>query len=339
MLAEIQQITHVCRSRNRTRGSGFRLLRWLNEESIDVLISARPHVNRLVWCLRVTQLVGTPWILTIHNDLKTRLEHGDDVSGRVRTRVKTMSERWVVKKADVIVAVSQGAARRVEEFLGLESSEVYSIYNPVWSPRDAANCSQYDHPWLHPNRTWKTLVSVGRLVPEKDYETLLKAFAMVCSQRDVRMIICGDGPSREVLEKLAHDLDCSHLVDFRGFVRHPFRLSGRGDLFVLSSKSEGFGIVLVEALAAGMPIVATDCPSGPREILAGGEFGLLVPPGDALAFSKGILAALERDRDPAELRRRATVFSERAAADAYFRLGLRLLDGGESQTKPGATPK
>jgi glycosyltransferase involved in cell wall biosynthesis len=169
------------------------------------------------------------------------------------------------------------------------------------------------------------LVSVGRLSPEKDYPTLIRAFAKL-DREDLRLEIAGEGPMREALQSLINELGVSDRVALLGFVADPFSVFSRAVLAVSSSRYEGFGNAIVEALACGTPVVATDCPYGPREILAGGGCGILVPVGDADALAQGITQTLATRYDRAELRARASAHTAARAVDALLAV-IRGLDG------------
>ena len=162
------------------------------------------------------------------------------------------------------------------------------------------------------------VVAAGRLTKEKDFATLLRAVALVQREREVRLMILGEGIERQQLEALASDLAIATTVALPGFVANPFRYMRRAAVFVLSSRSEGFGNVLVEAMACGTPVVSTDCPSGPGEILQGGRFGRLVPIGDAKAMADAIVAQLDGAHTAAAMQR-ARTFSLDAALEGYRR--------------------
>jgi glycosyltransferase involved in cell wall biosynthesis len=166
------------------------------------------------------------------------------------------------------------------------------------------------------------ILSVGRLSAEKDYPTLLRAFALLQNQVPARLILLGEGGQRAGLERLASELGIGATVSLPGFVRNPFAYMARARVFVLSSLFEGFGNVLVEALACGCQVVSTHCPGGPGEILDRGRYGRLVPVGDHAALARAILEAIAEPMDTEALRRRADDFSvERAARrhlDALF---------------------
>lgn len=164
------------------------------------------------------------------------------------------------------------------------------------------------------------LIAVGALKPAKGYNVLLRALADLRRRRDARLLILGEGPLRSELEVLSHDLCVAHSLWMPGFRPNPATFLQDAHVFVLSSNWEGFGNVIVEALAAGVPVVSTDCPSGPAEILAGGDYGRLVPVGDPRAIAQAVEATLEAPSDPASLTARAQNFVPAKAARAYLDL-------------------
>nr|WP_259406078.1 glycosyltransferase [Shouchella clausii] len=168
-------------------------------------------------------------------------------------------------------------------------------------------------------RNAKVIVTVGRLHVQKDYPTLLRAFANLQQNElpEARLLFIGDGEENEPLKKLAFELGVRSVVDFAGFQPNPYAYMKKAHLFALSSAWEGFGNVIVEALATGTPVVATDCPSGPREILADGKYGQLVPVGDTVALAQAMKDALLSHHDEAELISRAREFTVEACAAAY----------------------
>lgn len=213
--------------------------------------------------------------------------------------------RATYPRADAIVAVSEGAGDDLARFLGLERERITVIPNPAitHTPRPI------DHPWLARPRPVPVIVAAGRLVPKKGFDVLIDAFAQIRSVRSARLVILGDGPERTRLaRRLVPD------VELHGFVDDPISWFAQADLFVLSSFAEGMPNALLQAMACGCPIVATDCPSGPREILEDGRWGRLVPPGDASALARAILETLEHPIVPLE---RAAAFRIRTIAKAY----------------------
>jgi glycosyltransferase involved in cell wall biosynthesis len=161
------------------------------------------------------------------------------------------------------------------------------------------------------------ILAVGRLTLQKDFPTLIRAFARLRARRSARLVILGEGELRDELEALVAELGLTADVALPGFVDNPFSWMRGSALFVLSSAWEGFGNVLVEAMACGTPVVSTDCPSGPAEILENGKWGRLAAVGDAEALARAIAEALD-DPNPPDVRARAAFFSVERSVDAYL---------------------
>ena len=225
--------------------------------------------------------------------------------------------RSLYRRADLIVAVSQQLANDLVMELNLLAEKVVAIPNPlsVEEIRGAA-MDPVSHRFF--SEGVPVLIAVGRLYPQKDFPTLIRAVADLRERRDVRLIVLGEGPARSELEALVKSLGLSDVVDLPGFVSPPWPWMARADVFALSSWAEGWPNVLAEALALGVPVVATDCPTGPREILDGGRFGRLVPVGDVSAMSAAIEAMLDDPPDRAILRGRADEWSTERVIDAYL---------------------
>lgn len=231
------------------------------------------------------------------------------------------SMHWLFRFADGVVAVSYGAADDLARFARIRRDRISVIYNPVVgkSRRTAAKD-------LAPSGWWtgshKRILAVGTLKAEKDFQTLLKAFAILRGTINARLLILGEGECRSELERSVCELGLREDVFLPGFARDPSAYYARADLHVLSSTSEGLPTVLIEALEAGIPVVSTDCPSGPREILLGGRYGRLVPVGDATALAGAIRDALTAPHDKCALQLHAQTFSIDKAVDAYEELLL-----------------
>ncbi len=199
-------------------------------------------------------------------------------------------ERFLYQRAARVVGVSQGVADEAAELFSLPPNKVLSIPNPRRS-RDASMQIAREHePWFEK----PVVLGVGRLAAQKDFATLLGAFAEVVPERDLHLVILGKGLQRAALETQARELGIADRVFFSGFVPNPEAYMRRARLFVLSSRNEGFPGALIEALEAGAAIVSTDCPFGPREVLDEGRWGQLVPVGDAPALAMAMAAELER---------------------------------------------
>ena len=193
-------------------------------------------------------------------------------------------------KANAIVAPSRGVADDLARVAGVDRESIHVIYNPVISAGLVARAKDpASHPWLC-DRNVPVIVGIGRLTHQKDFGTLIRAFALVRKRKRARLLILGEGEDREALETLSLDLGVAEDVCLPGFLRNPYAVLSRAALFVLSSRWEGLPGVLIEALACGSKVVATDCPSGPREILDNGAYGELVPIEDEMSLA----AAMER---------------------------------------------
>jgi len=227
----------------------------------------------------------------------------------------TATYRW----ADKVAAVSEGAATDTARLSGLRSGRVSVLHNPI-PPRptpDHVAMAQAEKLWCCP--PGKRVLTVGSLKESKNHPLLLRAFARIPDPQ-ARLMLVGTGQGEAGLRALAGDLGIAGRVIFAGFHPDPTPFYRTADLFVLSSDYEGFGNVIVEAMACGTPVVSTDCPSGPAEILEGGRYGRLVPVRDPAALAAAIQAALSETPDRAALQRRAGDFAPDIAAQRYLDL-------------------
>ena len=236
-------------------------------------------------------------------------------------------------KADAIVAVSDGVADDLAAYAGIPRERITTVYNPVVGPDLERRAREpLGHPWFAAGAP-PVILGVGRLDQQKDFGTLIRAFARVRARRPARLVILGADSRMQPacsaeLKALPGALAVAEDVAMPGFVDNPLAYMARSAAFVLSSLYEGLGVVLIEALACGTPVVSTDCPSGPREILDHGRFGPLVPVGDDAALAAAIEAVLD-DPPPSErLRARADLFSVTQGVDNHLKLLLPALPSG-----------
>lgn len=261
---------------------------------------------------------GTRTVISVQNHLSTQVAS----SSRPWMKLMPAAARRLFVRADHIVAVSEGVADDLCRGVGLPAEKVTTIHNPLVSPRLAElKVAAPTHAWFRDGGP-PVLLGMGKLRPQKDFATLLRAFALLRERRPARLLIGGDGPERAALLQLAHQLQVADDVDLPGFLDNPFACMAHAAVFVLSSAWEGLPSVLVEALACGCPVVSTDCPSGPAEILEQGRYGPLVPVGNPVALAEAIAKVLEQEPDPARLISRASSFSVARAAQAYEALLL-----------------
>jgi glycosyltransferase involved in cell wall biosynthesis len=211
-------------------------------------------------------------------------------------RIKRLTGRlipYIYPKADAIVASSQGMQHDLTANFRIPPHKIRRIPNPLplaWTRQHAQ--APVQHPWFAAGQP-PVILSVGRLERAKDFATLIRAFAKVRAEQEARLMILGEGSMRPQLETLVREFGLSECVALPGFDPNPFRYMARAKVFAMSSIYEGFPNVLVQALACGCPVVSTDCPSGPSEILNGGAYGHLVPVGDADALAASILKVLQ----------------------------------------------
>lgn len=269
------------------------LARHLRREKPDVLISALELPNLLSITARSLARVRTPVIITIRSI----------VSQIHRFTFSKNLDFWLQKSlyphADEIVCVSKGAADDLSSFLSIPRPRIKAIYNPIISEKLYAQSRQpLDHPWFEPGEP-PVILGVGRLEAVKDFQTLLQAFSLLRKSSPARLMILGEGSLRHQLEEQARALGIAEDTAMPGFAENPYAHMRRASALALPSIYEGLPGVLIEAMACGCPVVSTDCPHGPSEILDGGKYGHLVPVGDAERMAQALQAVLEGDRRPA----------------------------------------
>jgi glycosyltransferase involved in cell wall biosynthesis len=233
-----------------------------------------------------------------------------------RSRASRVVFRRLVGRADVLIANSTGVALDINQFLHLSASMTRVIPNPcdLAAIRRLAEVTPVAGQLVNS----RTIVSLGRLAPEKNLALMIRSFAQIAASAEARLVIAGDGPLRSDLERLACELGMADRVVFAGWLSNPFPLLRGAGALCLSSEYEGFGYALIEAMACGCPVIATDAPYGPKDILEGGRHGLLVPNGDEQALATGMLRILSDPALNADLRRRGR---ERAAQYDVSRVG------------------
>ena len=245
----------------------------------------------------------------------------DAVASRLVAAVR-LAMRVAYQAATAVVAVSQGVGRSLQATLGLAPERVTVIANPVITERVAEGAAGVpDHPWFHDGGD-PVVVGVGRLVEQKGFDTLVRAVALANERAPCRLLVLGEGPLRAELTELAASLGVAERLALPGFAANPFPYMRECELFVLSSRWEGLPNVLIQAMAVGAKVVATDCPSGPDEILDGGRHGRLVPVDDVAALADAIVEGLSAPRRPLPPEWRAR-YEAGAVLDRYLAvLGL-----------------
>tara|TARA_R110000851_G_scaffold289629_1_gene443783 strand:- start:10313 stop:11416 length:1104 start_codon:yes stop_codon:yes gene_type:complete len=295
----------------RVRHAFIPLVRYLREQKPDAVIAA-------MWPLTVVVPLAAKGagfkgrvIVSEHSPLSLAYSG----KGSLHRKIMKLSQRLCYPLADVVVAVSSGVSRDLSELSGIDASEFSVIHNPA--AKGGGNFSVGRPALLH-GVSGPLILSVGTLKKVKRYDLLIEAFSKLPRALNATLAIVGDGAERSNLVKLAESLNVSDRVLMPGFIEEPGSWYAHADVFVLSSEYEGFGNVIVEALEHGLPIVSTDCPFGPSEILDGGKYGTLVVVNDSDALSAGIYKALSTETDSESLRKRSRDFDVAVIAERYL---------------------
>ena len=287
----------------------------------DILFSALARANQATVLGKYLTATDTPVVASIHNN-------------PVGLQENILSlERALCSRANATVFVSRELMSEGARILGTPPDKAFLLHNPIPSDEIFQKSSvEVRHPWFN-DRTVPLILTVGRAAHQKDYPTLIKAFAHLRHSRKARLVIMGKkrrglgiNPILSQLESLSVKYGIQRDLEILDFDENPFRYMRKASLFVLSSRYEGLPTVLIEAMACGTPVVSTDCPYGPKEILEGGKWGKLVPSGDAHALSKAMNEVLEGDViEGSLLRQRARNFSVKSSLNACEALFHRVL--------------
>ncbi len=295
------------------------LVRYLRHTQPQTLLAALHYVNLVaLWARRLAR-VPTRVVVSERNHLSREAELAPHRSLCLMPYLIKNFYPW----ADDIVAVSHGVADDLSQVTRLCRERIKVIYNPVvTSELKEKMTAPLQHPWFAPDQP-PVVLAMGRLSRQKDFPTLIRAFARVRQSRPARLLILGEGQDRANLEVLIGKLGLNQEVSLPGFVANPYPYMSRAALFVLSSAWEGLPGVLIEALYCRVPLVSTDCPSGPREILKNGLYGQLVPVGEVMALARAMEKALsgQVQPPPRESWRR---FASEEVVEEYLRV---LLEG------------
>jgi glycosyltransferase involved in cell wall biosynthesis len=291
------------------------LVTYLRRERPSALLSTLSHANIVVLWARAVARVPTRIVVREANTISVATRG----AARFRDRLMPFLIRRFYPLADAIIAVSDGVARDLERTAGVPAERIRRLDNPIVTDDLARLAAQpLEDPWFAPGQP-PVVLGVGRLERQKDFASLIRAFARVRATRPARLVLLGEGGERRALEALVLELGLEGDVRLPGFVANPFAYMARAGVFVLSSAWEGMPGALIQALACGVPVVATDCESGPRELLGGGRGSCLVGVGDIAAMSLAIAGALDGPRCPPDDRVLAP-FTQAAAVERYLHL-------------------
>jgi glycosyltransferase involved in cell wall biosynthesis len=292
------------------------LAKYLKETKPVALLSHMNHANVAAILARELARSKAKLVVVEHDTLsavKSELS---------RSRFVPPAMKWLYPRATSIVGVSQGVSTDLDTELGFRPGTVKTVYNPVISPDLLAKANApVDHPWFQSGQP-PVFLAVGRFTPQKDFSNLIRAFGILRQQKDARLMILGEGDLRGELEVEIKSLGLGSDVSLPGFVQNPYAYMSKSTAFVLSSRWEGLPTVLIEAMACGCAVVATDCPSGPDEILGSGKYGLLVPIENATALAAAMVKTLDHPLDQASSIERGMYFSTDRAVSDYLNLLL-----------------
>lgn len=288
------------------------LARYLRKTRPRAIISFMTSANTMA--LFANQLGGDP-SLTIATEHNTQ-----SMKESLKPTIIRSLARFVYPLADHIVGVSRGVSRDVTNWSKADGANVHTIFNPVIE--DSFTEREYevpDHPWYRDDDV-DVILSAGRHVEQKDFETLIRAFAELSTTREARLVLAGEGERTHKYREIADELGVSDGVSMPGFVDNIHRYMYHSDVFALSSRWEGLSLVLIEAMGCGTPVVSTDCPSGPAEVLENGKYGPLVSVGSHTELADAIGRTLENPISSNQLRSRAQDFSIESATESYASL-------------------
>lgn len=303
---------HVLNGRSVMASVG-KIGRKVQELAPRAVLAALTHVNVATCIARMIYFRNTPTFISERNQISEKRA----TARGLREMVTFAMVPSLYRQADGVIAVSDGVADDVRALAKLPAERVHYVHNPVYDRTilDRAALPS-PHPWLEDDGD-PVIIAVGRLHPQKDFRVLIEAFLQYRRHHQGRLIIFGEGSERGKLEAVVAASDFRRDISLPGFCDNPFAAMARADLLVLSSRWEGFPNVLVEAMSCGCPVVATNCPSGPSEILDHGRYGPLVPVGDAAGLADAIAATIGSEEASRTVSARAAVFSIDSAVAGY----------------------
>lgn len=286
---KVNVIDFKCSNRHSTIKSLPRLIKYLKKHKPDVLFSTLFRAN-IIAALAI-KLAGTNTKLIVRHPNMLYPEGDHDLS--FYSKISKKAAIWAAKQADILVLTSSAMKNELLEYADFKESKIKIISNPVPIDEIQSKAEELsDHEWLD-NKKVPVILAVGRLNYQKNFENLIQAFAEIRKQKEGRLVILGEGEERANLEALVKELNIQEFVSMPGFSSNPYSFMSRCDVFVLPSRWEGFPNVLVEAMACGAQVIATDCPGGSAEILENGKYGQLVEVDDIF----GLFTAIEKVLD------------------------------------------
>ena len=294
------------------------LASYLKKRQPTHILAAGPDVNAITLLVAGVLARKTPVTVSFHNHISSELQFASGISA-IKGQATVCALRYLIKDCTRVVAISHGVAEDLRKHFPSERTKITVIYNPVVTRhfRDGLRAvpdTDIDLdgiPWL---------IYVGRLTHSKGIDVLITAFGEVSRKSNAHLVVMGSGPYKSVLKEIKEKNGFGHRIHVYDYQKNPLPYIRGASVLVLPSRHEGLANVIIEALACGTQVVATDCPAGPSEILEGGKFGQLVPVGDSSALSDAILRSLNQEFwvDPEKLQQRGLSFSSKRAANQYL---------------------
>lgn len=290
------------------------LIRYLKAETPDVLLSDKDKANRMAIIASRLASPGTRVVVRFGATLSQQLKN----RSLPQRLTQHLSMRYLYPRAYRVLTPSKGAADDMAAVTGLRRDHIHVACTPVITGHFLQQAAEpVNHPWLI-NKTMPVFMGIGELSTRKDFATMIRAFARVREKRLCKLLILGKGKLKARLESMIRELNLQEDVELMGFQTNPYAYLARADLFLHSSRSEGLSVALVEALALGINVVACDCPSGSKEVLADGKYGRLVDVGDDKGMAVAIIEALENPIRTALLAEATAPYHETASVESYL---------------------
>lgn len=304
---------HNYNAKNGVKSVIHKIRHTLKNDGLAAFISTQMHINSAV-ALASLGVDKRPKLIFREASIPSKI---------INSKVYAILYKFLYRFADHYIAISKGVKKNMAAYYDLDLKSISVVYSPVVS-KNLVRLAKVDpsHPWLK-SKELPTFVAMGRIIPSKDFVTLIKAISLVNKNNSCRLIIYGkidDSLYFDKLNGLINELNLNDVIDFAGFTSNPYSAFYNADMFIQSPKFEGFGNVLVEALACGCPVVSTDCPSGPKEILKNGKYGALVEVGDYKGLAKEILNTMEKPFDSSFPTYGAHRFSVESSTSEYLKL-------------------
>ncbi len=296
-----------------------KLVNYLRQVKPDVMLSTLEPTNIIAVWARFLSRESFKLYLRMENTYSIELKNITQLKGRIIWKLAPV----FYPCADGLITLSQGVADDFKNYVSLADDRIAVINSPV-DIEDIKSKAllPIEHPWFKEGEL-PVILGIGRLAKQKDFPTLIRAFELLRKTKPARLVILGEGEERSVLENLVHESGLNNDVDMPGFVDNPYAYLSRASVFVLSSAWEGLSVVTIESLAVGTPIVSTDCPHGPSEVLDSGRYGKLVPVGDSPSMAEAILKTMSDRPEKSYLQYQSQKYSFDIKVNEYLKILLQ----------------